>query len=58
MCVIPPSSDIRGDGADGSLVLALFVLVRSALFRDGIFSTTGSEEQILASMVPGAHVRR
>ena len=56
--VIPSSSDLRGDGADRSSVLVLFVLVCSPLFRDGISGTTRNKEQVLATMVHTLDVHR
>lgn len=41
------------DFADGTPVIALFVLVPPLLFQGGAFCTKGSKEQILANGVPG-----
>ena len=56
-CVIPPSSDLRGDGTNGSSVLVLFVLVRPPLFYGGTSGTTSNTEQVLASMAPTVAIR-
>ena len=57
-CVIPSSSDLRGDGTDRSSVFVLFVLVRSPLFIDGASGTRSNKEQILAGMVFGVDIHR